>query len=150
MNETEALRILIADDEEGVRALITDALSAYGAHVTAETNGEAAVMTAALAPFDACVLDVEMPVLNGLEACRRIRATAFTKDLPILILTGRSDPETIDAAFDAGAWDFLNKPVHGPLLWRRIANMLTLAKVAREAKTLEALVQLSKGPVPPK
>jgi CheY-like chemotaxis protein len=146
MNEREAPRILIADDEPAIRELVSDILSENGAVVVAEADGAAAVRRAALEPFDACVLDVEMPVLNGLDACRCLKTAAFTKDLPVLILTGRSDKETIDAAFAAGAWDFLAKPVHGQLLWRRITNMLTLATSARQARELEQLIDLARQP----
>jgi len=149
MSDALAPLILIADDDDGVRALVAETLTDFGAIVTAVADGAAAVTAAATTPFDACVLDVEMPVMNGLEACRRIRGTSFSKELPILILTGRSDQQSIDAAFDSGAWDFLNKPVHGLLLWRRISNMLTLSKIAQEAKTLESLIQLAKPPSAP-
>jgi len=141
-----APRILIADDEAPTRTLIAEILTQFGAQVTAEVNGAEAVMRAALLPFDAVVLDIEMPVMNGLDACRQIRANSFTKDVPILILTGRSDAETIDAAFAAGAWDFLNKPVHGLLLWRRISNMLALAQATRQSRDLESIIKLSEMP----
>lgn len=139
-------RILAADDDETMRTLLSQMLQLHGAEVTSVADGQAAVMAAALAPFDACVLDVEMPVMDGIEACQRIRATAFSKDLPILMLTARTDKDTIDAAFDAGAWDFVNKPIHDLLLWRRITNMLTLSRVAAETRNLEALISLSALP----
>lgn len=147
MSDTQALRILIADDDPVVREVLIETLTAFGAVVTAEVNGEAAVKTAALAPFDVCLLDVEMPVMNGLEACRCLRAMAFTRHLPVLILTVLSDKETIDAAFEAGASDFLNKPVHGLLLWRRISNLLDLSSAALKSKQLDSVIQLSKMPI---
>ena len=122
-------RILIADDDPIIRTLLSEVLESNGATVTAVADGRAAVEAARMRPYDACVLDVEMPVKSGLEACREMRAMAFTRHLPILMLTGLTDEATINAAFAAGAGDFLNKPVHAVLLWRRLCNLIELKKL---------------------
>ncbi len=145
MNEdTPAPCILIADDDAMVRTLLAETLEGHGALVVAVENGQEAACEAMLHPFDVCILDVEMPVMNGFEACRRLRESAFTKSLPVLFLTGRSDAESIEKAFAAGAWDFLNKPVQPTLLWHRVSNLLLLARLVKERDNLSAVMEDSK------
>ncbi len=141
-----APRILVADDDSLIRELLSEVLSARGAIVTLAEDGEAALREAVLAPFDLCILDCEMPKLSGLEACPRIIASACTRNLPILFLTGHNDDAIIQQAFDAGASDFLAKPVHLELLWRRITNLLSLAQMRKERENLKALLKLSVTP----
>ncbi|MCY3019222.1 MAG: response regulator [Planctomycetota bacterium] len=135
-------RILVADDDRMVRTLLSKMLSSHGAVVVAAPDGQAALREALLAPFDLCILDVEMPVLGGLETCARLRATAFTKDLPVLFLTAHTDGETIERAFAAGASDYLSKPIHAVLLWQRVSNLLLLAGLAREKRELAEVLRL--------
>jgi len=143
---TAAPRILIADDDPLVRALLAETLEAHGAEVTAVADGKQAACEAMLRPFDVCILDVEMPVMTGFEACEKLRESAFTRSLPVLFLTGRNDAEAIEKAFAAGAWDFLNKPVQPVLLWHRVSNLLLLARLVKERDNLNAVMADSDPP----
>jgi CheY-like chemotaxis protein len=136
-----SFRILVADDEPEIRELLTEILAADGAEVVAVGDGLAAWHEARLAPFDLCLLDVEMPQMDGYEACVRLRETPFTRNLPILFLTGRTDKASVDEAFAAGASDYLCKPIHPLLLRRRVANLLALSRLLREK---DALVEVLK------
>lgn len=135
-----APRILVADDDDNLRELLVEILTTYGAKVTAAVDGQAAVTQAMMQPFDAVILDIEMPNLDGIQACRQLRTLAFTREVPVLILTGRTDKESIDKSFAAGAWDFLNKPVHAVLLWRRVCNMLELKKIKDSRENMTTLM----------
>jgi putative two-component system response regulator len=132
MDQTRRPRILLADDDPDSRLLVAEILSAQGAEMVAVSDGQEAVQQAAQAPFDLCILDIEMPKLNGLEACPRLRATAFTRDLPVLFLTAQTDEEIVERALAAGAMDYLNKPITPGLLWRRVSNAMLLARLMRE------------------
>ena len=135
--------ILVADDDADIRSLLTQVLESNGAKVTAVADGRAAVEAALMRPYDACVLDLEMPVKTGLEACRELRSMAFTRHLPILVLTGRTDEAAINAAFAAGVGDFLNKPVHSVLLWCRLSNLIELKKLQDSKENFAALNELA-------
>lgn len=141
-----APRILVVDDDALLREMLSELLSARGAIVTTAEDGEAGLHEAVLAPYDLCILDCEMPKLSGLEACPRIIASACTRNLPVLFLTGHNDDAIIQQAFDAGASDFLAKPVNAELLWRRVSNLLSLAQMKRERENLKALLNLSATP----
>jgi CheY-like chemotaxis protein len=129
-------RILVVDDEPALRTLLDEILSADGAAVVTAEDGEEALHQALLTSFDLCVLDVEMPRLDGLQTCARLREIPFTKELPVLFLTAHTDKQTIDRAFAAGGSDYLSKPVHPILLRQRVRNLLGLLKLAREAGEL--------------
>jgi CheY-like chemotaxis protein len=135
-NAESAPRILVADDQPELCELLVEVLSAHGAEVVAVNDGKAAVQQAIMAPFDLCILDYEMPIMGGVEACPLLRAQAFTRDLPVLFLTARTDKEAIDKAMAAGASDYLFKPIHGALLWRRVSNLLLLAKLKKQKENL--------------
>ena len=143
--QAESPRILIADDDEVGISLMTAFLEQYGAKVTAVSNGQAAVEQAMLQPFDLIVLDIEMLVLDGISACRQLRGLTFTQNVPVLMLTGHTDKESVDAAFAAGAGDYLNKPIYPALLWRRIRNLLELRELKRNSENLKSLLELSNG-----
>jgi CheY-like chemotaxis protein len=145
MNQSDKTRILVADDEAAVCDTLVEILSGDGAEVTAVPDGHAALREALLNPFDLCILDAQMPNLDGYETCARLRATPFTHDLPVLFLAGRTDREAIDQALAAGAWDYLAKPIHPVLLRRRVANLLLLSRLARERDQMGEMVRFT-GP----
>ena len=132
MDQIHRPRILLADDDPDSRLLVVEILSAQGAEVVAVSDGQEAVQQATQAPFDLCILDIEMPKLNGLEACPRLRATALNRNLPVLFLTGETDDEVVERALAVGATDYLNKPITANLLWRRVSNAVLLGRLLRE------------------
>ena len=102
------MRILVADDDPSVRESLRRSLSFNGYDVTEAEDGAAALLAIAKDPPDALILDINMPVLDGLEACRRLRASG--NDLPVLMLTARDDMRDRVLGLDAGADDYLPKP----------------------------------------
>ena len=73
-------------------------------------------------------MDVRMPEIDGIEACRRIKAVEALRDIPIIMMTARSEPETLGATFDAGATDYIKKPFEEVELLARIKAALKLKK----------------------
>ncbi|HZO26526.1 MAG TPA: response regulator [Chloroflexota bacterium] len=100
-------RALVADEDPTVLWLLRRAL-VDDFDVTVAENGQRAVELAGTNRPDVILLDLEMPVLDGFGACRQIRA-AFPR-IPIVIVSGNTDEESVRTAFEAGATDYLTKP----------------------------------------
>ena len=103
------VRVLVADDNELMRTLIAAMLSRRGYDVVTVEDGPG-VIEAAHEKVDVVILDLTMPRLNGLDVCRRLRSEPATAALPIIVLTGRTEPGDVRDALRAGASDFLTKP----------------------------------------
>jgi two-component system, OmpR family, response regulator MprA len=102
------MRILVVDDEPSVRAALQRALALERYEVELAADGGEALERLAASPPDAVVLDVAMPVLDGLEVCRRLRAAGDRT--PVLMLTARDTIDDRVEGLDAGADDYLVKP----------------------------------------
>lgn len=102
-------RLLIAEDDPDLAETMREVLEEDFA-VEVATDGSAAVSRARLARPDVIVLDAQMPRLDGFDACRALRHDPRTADLPIIIVTGGTEPGLACAAFEAGATDYLQKP----------------------------------------
>ena len=120
-------RILVADDTESIRALFRKLLATDGHEVIDVADGVAAL--AAVRDFhpDVVLLDVTMPQLDGLEVCRRLKSDPATRLTPVVLVTGLSDLQDRIKGIEAGADEFLSKPVH-PLELRARVNSLTRMK----------------------
>ncbi len=88
---------------------------------------------------DMVVLDVDMPEVNGVEMCQVMRADPQWSGLPVLFLTGRTDPATVQEIFAAGADDYVTKPLVGPELTTRIANRLERSALLRRMAETDVL-----------
>jgi DNA-binding response OmpR family regulator len=102
-------RLLIAEDDETLAETMRDVLAEDFA-VDVATDGGAAVSCALDWRPDVMVMDAQMPSVNGFDACRAIRRDPKTVDLPIIMVTGGTEPGLVSAAFEAGATDYLPKP----------------------------------------
>ena len=120
-------RILVADDTDSIRALFRKLLATDGHEVIDVADGVAAL--AAVRDFhpDVVLLDVTMPQLDGLEVCRRLKSDPATRLTPVVLVTGLSDLQDRIKGIEAGADEFLSKPVH-PLELRARVNSLTRMK----------------------
>lgn len=116
-------RVLIVDDVPDVRQLHTRYLYGTGMEVCTAENGILALDAARRAVPDVIVTDVNMPVMNGLDLCRRLRADAATRDVVIVVLTGEA-PDEGPAALDAGCDAVLDKPCSRTLLLATIRLLL--------------------------
>jgi DNA-binding response OmpR family regulator len=112
-------RVLLIEDDQAVRDGLMLALTRQGHAVQAAETGEAGL--ALLATADVVVLDLMLPGMDGFEVCRRIRATG---ELPIIMLTARSDDMDVVAGLEAGADDYVVKPVQPRVLEARIRAVL--------------------------
>jgi two-component system response regulator MprA len=116
------MRVLVVDDEPAVRESISRSLRFEGYEVELATDGESALKSQAARPADAVVLDVMMPMIDGLETCRRLRATGDR--VPVLMLTARRAIGDRVTGLDAGADDYLVKPFALEELLARLRALL--------------------------
>jgi DNA-binding response OmpR family regulator len=118
-------RVLLIEDDEAVRDGLTLALTRQGHTVRAAATGESGLPL--LPATDVVVLDLMLPGMDGFEVCRRIRATG---ELPIIMLTARSDDMDVVAGLEAGADDYIVKPVQPRVLEARIRAVLRRANAS--------------------
>jgi putative two-component system response regulator len=116
-------RVLVADDTDSVRSLFQRLLSADGHEVFCSADGRAALDAVQRHQPDVVLLDVEMPELDGLEVCRRLKADPATRLTPIVIVTGQTDLTDRIRGIEAGADEFLSKPVHPQELRVRVRSL---------------------------
>jgi two-component system response regulator MprA len=116
------MRLLVVDDDPSVREALALVLDLGGFEVTTATDGREAIRTLAIDSPDAVILDVLMPGLDGLEVCRRLRATGDRT--PVLMLTARSEVSERVAGLEAGADDYLAKPFAREELIARLRALL--------------------------
>jgi DNA-binding response OmpR family regulator len=125
-------RVLIVEDSDAIRSLLTKLLGRRGYDVVAVSSGQEA-LDAAAGGFDVVLLDVGLPDVNGLEVCRQLRSRPATAGLPIILLTARAQPGDIRDGLAAGADDFLTKPFEEAELMARLRRSSLLAPRARPA-----------------
>ena len=119
------IRVLVVDDVEANRALMTALLSGLGLTVDVACNGAEAVEVAKSGAYDLILMDVQMPVMDGLTATRTLRALGVTfEDLPVIALTANVQPEQIDRCRQAGMTGHVGKPIEMGELLSAIRNAL--------------------------
>src|SRR6202045_3003776 len=127
---------IIADDEELGRLLMAESAAGLGLEPLAFDNGRAALDAALSREVAIILLDVDMPGMDGYSVCRRLRAEARLATVPIVMVTGHEDAAAIGHAFEAGATDFISKPVNWALLPRRLEYILRNAAAAERIERL--------------
>src|ERR1700722_681312 len=132
---------IIAEDEDLGRLLLAQCAQAVGLQPMVFDNGTAALQAALTHQAAVVLLDVEMPGLDGYSVCRRIRAERRLDTVPVVMVTGHDDKNAINLAFEAGATDFISKPVSWALLPHRLEYILRNAASARTLADREAKVR---------
>ncbi len=128
------LRALLADDDAGIQLTLSALLEQKGYVVTAVGNGMEAVEAFQSNEFNIVLLDIRMPKMDGFEACKSIRESLNGENVPILMLTGQDDTESIKRAFEEGATDFVAKPINIVLMGFRIDYIVRASNVAEELR----------------
>ncbi len=100
------------------------------------TDGQTALDTARRVQPDLILLDVMMPVMDGLTVCRTLQADPVTRDIPVIFVTGQNAPEEETAGFEAGAVDFISKPINPATVRARVRTHLTLKAQADQLRAL--------------
>ena len=116
-------KILVVDDSK-VASMTTEMILASRYECVFAENGAVAVEMAIAEKPDLILMDVMMPIVGGLEACRQIRAQAETNEIPIIMVTTRGEANNVEAGYKSGCNDYVTKPVDGVELLTKIENLI--------------------------
>jgi diguanylate cyclase (GGDEF)-like protein len=134
-------RILLIDDDPGFRLITCSVLRAAAFIVDEVASGSEALKQIKKQLPDIILLDANMPDLDGFETCRLLKQDPALTDIPIIMATGMDDLASINKAFDAGATDFIAKPINYPILVQRVNFGLRTGQVTAELR--DSKLQLS-------
>ena len=123
-----APKILVVDDDQDIVEILRYNLSLNGYDVKSAVNGKEAIKKAKLFIPDIILLDVMMPVMDGIEACSKIKIIPSLTNTIIIFLSARSEEFTQITAFDAGGDDYISKPVKPKILLKKIESILKRLK----------------------
>jgi adenylate cyclase len=136
-----AARILVVDDQRTNAEMVSGLLGNLGYEVDLASNGEEALERVASKAPDLVISDILMPRMDGYELCRRLRASAATALLPVILVTS-AEPQTERVkGVEAGADDFLAKPVNWAELFARVKRLLHVKSLQDEIKLLNAQLE---------
>jgi len=131
-------RVLIADDDDAIRMLVSESLQLAGFDVLEAENGSVAVELFAQHRPDVVLLDVMMPGMDGFDTCRELRQLPGGDGVPVLMMTGLDDVDSISRAYEAGATDFAGKPINFLILSHRVRYMLRARQMTEELRESKA------------
>jgi len=117
-------KILVCDDEPYILMALTDAVEMEGYECVTAINGKEALEKARETLPDLIMLDIMMPYMDGFEVCRELKADAATRDIPIIMLTAKSQQVDIQRGKDAGADDYITKPFRPSTLRKKFNEVL--------------------------
>ena len=132
-------KILVVDDEFEIRSMLNDVLSREGYEVILASNGEEAIALAEQEDPQAILLDIVLPVIDGIEVCKRLKAEELTLTIPVIIMTGLAYSK-VDV-IEAGADDFLAKPFDLVEVLFRLKSVLRVRYLTDEVDRLVAYIE---------
>lgn len=148
MPNSHTTSILIVDDMASNRYILRSLLEEAGYQVREATNGQLAVESVTQATPDLILMDINMPVMDGYEACRRIKQQQGHWGLPIIFISSNSEISALEQAFQAGGCDYVSKPFHQLEVLARVQNQLRLKELSRQqarVQLYQSLFQLTAG-----
>jgi diguanylate cyclase (GGDEF)-like protein len=130
--------VLVADDDPVMRLLMLEMLGQVGLDgIEAEDGAQAVAYCKSMSP-DLILLDVDMPNMDGFSACREIRNLETGAPIPIIMVTGGDDIEAVTNAYEAGATDFISKPINWPILGHRVLYVLRASDAIARLRMADA------------
>lgn len=140
--------ILVVDDNKGILELLILLLSKHGLSVISASSGNECLAIVKSRPVDLVILDVMMPVMDGLQVCQELRK--ITPSMPIILLTARDDMMTRAAAMDLGVSEFVAKPVNNRDLLNRVRMQLRTLEWDKTADQVVSKIEKSPCTTPKK
>ncbi len=134
-------KILVVDDEPNNLQLLKQVLNEQYQLLFA-TNGVKALEAAVKHLPDLILLDIMMPGISGYETCERLKANPLTKDIPVIFVTAMGEVEQEMQGFDVGGVDYIQKPISGPIVLRRVKTHLSLVHVQELEKSQKAAIYM--------
>lgn len=132
----DQMQVLLVEDEPAQREVLAYNLEAEGYNVRRAENGEEAMMLIDEAAPDLIILDWMMPLLSGIEVCRRVKSKAETRAIPVIMLSARSEEVDAVRGLDTGADDYVIKPYNLRELMARVRNQLRRVRPTSSGDTL--------------
>lgn len=146
--------LLIADDDAGNRSILGRLLEPYGFRLAYAENGVEVIQQMATQDFDAVLLDIEMPEMDGFEVLSRLRESGQLRNTPVIVVTGLQEEQDAVRCIENGAEDFLSRPIRPALLMARLSASLEKKrlreKVFEQHFTRELARELARNPDPMK
>ena len=133
---SQASKILVVDDDPDIVEILRYNLSMAGYDIKSATNGKEAIKKAKIFLPEIILLDVMMPEMDGIETCTIIREIPSLNNTRIIFLSARNEDYTQLSAFDAGADDYITKPVKPKILLKKIASILKRINKSKDKKQL--------------
>lgn len=131
---SQEFTILIVDDLVENLTLLSELVEKLGYQNTFAKNGKQAIENVKKYKPDLILLDLMMPVMNGLECCKKLKSEPEYKDIPIIFITASKEEKYLTKAFELGASDYVTKPFQESEIRARIAHQLTICQQAKEIK----------------
>ncbi|MGF7184013.1 diguanylate cyclase (GGDEF)-like protein/PAS domain S-box-containing protein [Desulfitispora alkaliphila] len=116
--------VLVVDDSKYIRMTLVSIMLEEGYQVLEAENGKEAIEISISEMPDIILMDCVMPELTGITACKRINENSSTQHIPVIMITSLADEKTVEDAFDAGAIDYLTKPINYAVLKKRVGRIL--------------------------
>lgn len=126
--------ILVVDDDKFMRLQLRRAMEQVGHQVAEASDGEQALAAYSCLNPDIVLLDALMPLMDGFTCCTQLQALSGGDRTPILMITALEDQESVDRAFEAGATDYITKPIHWAVLRQRVHRLLQSSRAIEELR----------------
>lgn len=120
--------VLIVDDDSAMRLLLCVAMQREGLQIIEASGGQECLEIFQQQRPDLILMDAVMPGVDGFTCCAALRETTEGEDIPILMITSLDDPDSVNRVFEAGATDYLPKPIHWALLRHRVQRLQDMLK----------------------
>src|ERR1700722_11587530 len=127
-------KILIVDDNPANIGLLSEALEQNGHEILTASDGDSGIRVANMAKPSLILLDVMMPLLDGMATCRKLKMAEATRDIPVIFITARQDTESVLSGFRNGAVDYIHKPFHLEEVLSRVETHLQIGRLTRELR----------------
>ncbi|MEH2422210.1 MAG: PleD family two-component system response regulator [Nostoc sp.] len=133
--------VLIVDDEPFIRLILRHFLEREGYQIAEAQNGIEAITVFNQLHPDIVLLDAIMPDMDGFECCTQLQRFDYSKHTPVLMITGLEDEESVDRAFEVGAMDYVNKPIHWPVLRQRVKRLIQQSQLQQKLEAVNLELQ---------
>lgn len=148
MSDNRAERVLVVEDDPITRNIVVNLLKKADYNTFEVSNGQECLDQVAAIEPHLILLDISMPVLNGIETCRHLKAEETTRDIPVIFVTGLVDDETLEKAFHVGGIDYVRKPVNRVELLTRVwsaFNQINAVRKLAEEEKLKGVLETAGG-----
>ncbi len=134
--QEHSYRILVVDDDRAIRLALVNAFQRGNYKLEEARNGTQAIEICTRRMPDLILMDAMMPQMNGFDACQRIRDLPNGADIPVLMITGLEDEDSIVKAFSSGATDYISKPINFSVMKQRVARLIKANRAEKHVKRL--------------